>query len=249
MNCRNLLFICAALLPSIPAVAALPNVPDYTPLGVDQTQEAVYPTRLIPLGVKSGTASVAVAVDDQGHISDYLVTAYSHPAFADAAVAAIKKWKFEPVRVHGYPRNSKSDFTFRFQLEGVVVVTMTDLSFNEMLDLKLIPGSMAYRACSLSELDRIPTPTKVVRPEHVHLDRPTRIAVSFYIDENGDVRMPSVSMETNEAHQALSALAVSTISQWKFETPTSKGKPVLVVAQQNFDFMPMSPQQAASGTP
>jgi TonB family protein len=212
---------------------------------VNQTEEATYPTALVNVGVKSGSASVAIAIDDTGRLTDYLVTAYTHPAFAGSAVAALKKWTFEPAMIHGFPRNSKSDLTFRFQVEGVVVVTMTALSYGEMLHLKLAPGSYAYSACTLGELDRIPVPTKIVNPLYQNkLARSSNgghVLVSFYIDEQGNVRMPSVSKETNDANEELAALAVSAVAQWQFDPPMSKGRPVLVAAQQDIHFKPSAP--------
>jgi TonB family protein len=241
MKSLTLLLFASALCPL--AFAVQPEgVPDYVPVGINQTVEPTYPSVLVPLGVKSGTASVAVAVDDAGRLTDYLVTAYSHPAFADSAVAAVKKWRFQPAQVRGFPRNSKSDLTFRFQMEGVVVMTMTVLSYEEMLDLRLTPGSTVYRACTLGELDRIPNPTRIVQPDYPkELARSSRgghVSVAFYIDELGHVRMPSVSPETDEANEELSGIAVTAVSQWVFDPPTSKGKPVLVLAQQDFSFNP-----------
>jgi TonB family protein len=241
---RHLLLLGAIALCGAPALPAQPSVPDYVPVKIYQNPEATFPSVLISSGVKSGSASVAVAVDDAGHVTDYLVTAYTHPAFADSAVAAIKKWKFEPAMIHGIPRNSKSDLTFRFQVEGIVVLTMNAFSYEEMMLLKVAPGSFAYRACTLGELDRIPTPTKIVNPPY-----PSRLArgggghvqVGFYIDEQGHVRMPSVSLETNEANEELAAIAVMAVSQWQFEPPTSKGRPVLVLARQDFAFSSSKP--------
>ncbi len=234
------------------ALSAMPGVPDYVPLKVNQTEEAVYPSALISVGLKSGTASVAIAVDDAGRLTDYLVTAYTHPAFAESAVAALKKWTFEAAMVHGFPRNSKSDLTFRFQMEGVVVVTMTALSYGEMLHLKLAPGSYAYSACTLGELDRIPIPTKIVNPvypnELARSSRGGHVPVSFYIDEQGHVRMPSVSRETIQANEELAALAVTAVAQWQFDPPTSKGRAVLVAAQQDIHFKPSAPTVPTAST-
>ena len=221
---------------------AIPGAPDYVAVKIKQTEEAVYPSSLVSVGVKSGSASIAVAIDDAGRLTDYLVTAYTHPAFAESAVAALKKWKFEPAEIRGFPRNSKSDLTFRFQMEGVVVVTMTTLSYSEMLHLKLAPGSAAYRACTLGELDKIPVPIKIVNPVYPNqLARSSRggnVLVSYYIDEQGHVRMPSVSRETNEANEELASTAVAAVAQWQFDPPTSKGRPVLVAAQQDLHFKP-----------
>jgi TonB family protein len=196
----------------------------------------------VDLGIKSGIASVAIAVDDKGQLTDYLITAYTHPAFADSAVAALKKWKFEPAMIRGNPRNSKADLTFKFAVEGVVVVSVSAASVGEMLEYKLAPLSEAYSACTLAQLDRIPTPTKIVNPQYPgQLARSSRgghVSVEFYIDEQGHVRMPSVSRETIEANEELSAVAVSAVAQWQFDPPLSKGRPVLVLAKQDFTFKP-----------
>jgi TonB family protein len=231
----------AAFCPSVFAQAGF--TPDYVPVKIDQTIEAIFPQRMVAAGVKSGAASIAVAVDDDGKLTDYLVTAYSHPAFADAALSALRKWKFEPARLHGAPRNSKTDITFRFEVEGVVLVTMTPITYGELIHFKIAPDSEAYSACTLSQLDRIPTPTKIVNPIY-----PNKLAVNslgghvmveFYIDEGGHVRMPSVSRETDEANEALASAAITAVSQWQFDPPTAKGKPVLVLARQNFNFKPV----------
>jgi TonB family protein len=218
---------------------------DYVPVGMEQTEEAIFPPRLVTLGVKSGAASVAIAVDDRGQLTDYLVTAYTDPAFADSAVAALKKWKFEPAMIRGNARNSKADLTFKFQVEGVVVVSISALSDSEIIQYKLAPMSNAFSACTLAQLDRIPTPTKIVNPVYpgqlARSSRGGRVSVEFYIDETGRVRMPSVSRETIEANEELAAVAVAAVGQWQFDPPLSKGRPVLVLAQQDFTFKPATP--------
>jgi TonB family protein len=244
MKSPKLLVLLASTLLSPLALAQI-GLPEYVPVKIDQTVEAIYPRRLANIGIKSGAASVAIAVDDDGRLTDYLVTAYSHPAFAANAVEAVKKWKFEPARVHGAPRNSKADLTFRFEVEGVVLVSMDVISSNELVHFKVAPDSEAYSACSLSQLDRIPTPTKIVNPVYPSaLARSSlggHILVQFYIDELGRVRMPSVSRETDEANEGLSAAAIIAVAQWQFEPPTVKGRPVLVLAQQDFNFKPEAP--------
>jgi len=228
-----------------PAAPAQIGLPTYVPMKIDQTVEATYPTRLAAIGLKSGAASLAIAVDEDGRLTDTLVTAYSHPAFAQAALEAVRKWKFEPARVHGAPRKSKSDVTFRFELEGVVVVTLTPMTYGELVHFKIAPASEAYSACTLAQLDRIPNPTKIVNPVYPkQLARSSlggHIRVEFYIDETGRVRMPSVSRETDEASEELSSAAITAVSQWQFDPPTVKGRPVLVLAHQDIDFKPAAP--------
>ena len=64
--------------------------------------------------------------------------------------------------------------------------------------------------------------------------------MDFLIDEEGRVRLPAVSRATNEANEELAAAAVTAVTQWRFEPPTAKGKPVLVRAQQDFAFQPVA---------
>jgi outer membrane biosynthesis protein TonB len=237
-----LLTLCGSL--SLPAQVQI-GLPAYVPVQMDQRAEATFPMSLAGLGIKSGAASIAIAVDDKGQLTDYLVTAYTHPLFAQSAVAALKKWTFEAAQIHGNPRNSKADLTFKFELDGVVVVSISSLSVTELITYKLSPNSQAYAACTMAQLDRIPTPTKIVNPSYpgqlARSSRGGKVSVEFYIDELGHVRMPSTSPETIEANEELASIAVASVGEWQFDPPLRKGKPVLVLAHQDFTFKPANP--------
>jgi TonB family protein len=246
MNLSKILIFQAAVLCGALPLAVHGASAEYEPIKINQTDSPVFPRNLVMVGIKSGVASIAVAVDDEGKMTDFLVTAYTHPAFAETALKSLKKWTFEPARVRGAPRNSKVDLTFNFEVEGVVVVSMTPLTYAELLRFKIAPNSMTYSACTLAQLDRIPTPKKIVNPIYpnqvARSSRGGHVSVEFYIDEQGHVRMPSVSRETDMANEELSGIAVTTVAQWEFEPPMCKGRPVLVRAQQDFDFKPAKPQ-------
>ena len=251
MKSPTQLALLASLLFS-PLAPAQVGFPDYVPVKINQTVDATYPISMVTAGVKSGVASLAIAVDDKGVLSDCLATAYTHPAFAKSAMAALRRWTFEPARIHGTPRNSKADLTFHFELDGVAVVSMDVITYNELVHFKVAPDSEAYRACTLSQLDRVPAPLKVVNPvypnELARSSRGGHVMVEFYIDPEGSVRIPSVARETIEANPELAAAAVSAVSQWQFAPPVSNGKPVLVIASQDFSFRPPS-AAAPAGTP
>jgi TonB family protein len=242
MNYPRIPVLCAACLLLALPLGAQVGFPDYVPLKINQTVDPVYPQGIVDVGIRSGVACVAVSIDDSGKLADYLVTAYSHPRFAENAVAALRKWTFEPAKVHGSPRNCEADLTFRFEVEGVVLVSLTPFSINELVRYRIAPDSSAFGAASARQLDRVPTPTKIVNPvypmELARDSRGGRVSVDFYIDEEGHVRMPSVSLETNEANENLAAIAVTTIGLWEFAPPTSKGRPVVMLARQDFEFRP-----------
>jgi len=239
---------CLALLASLlcsPFAAAQVGLPDYVPVKINQNVNATYPPNMVAAGVKSGAASFAIAVDDTGALSDCVATAYTHPAFAASAMAALRKWTFEPARIHGAPRNARADLTFHFEVDGVAVVSMDVASFNELIRFSVAPQGEAYRMCSLSELDRVPAPTRTVSPAYpAELARSSRgghVPVEFYIDPQGRVRIPSVTRETIEANPELAAAAVTAVALWQFAPPVLNGKPVLVLASQDFSFKPPAP--------
>jgi TonB family protein len=239
----KLLVLCASSFLG-PIAFAQVGLPEYVPLKINQTVDAGYPPSMVTAGVKDGAACVAISVDESGKLSDYVVTAYTNSAFADEALAALRKWTFEPARIFGAPRNSKADLTFRFEIDGVVVVSMDVILYNELVHFKITPNCDVYSACTLSQLDRVPSPTKIVNPVYPRqLARSSRgghVQVEFYIDPQGHVRMPSVTKEAIEANAELAAVAVMAVEQWQFAPPTSKGRPVLVLARQDFDFKPAS---------
>jgi len=94
-----------------------------------------------------------------------------------------------------------------------------------------------YRPRTLRELDRIPTPIATNKPHYpermTHPGASAQVAVSFYIDESGMVRLPSVDADQDPE---LSAAAIDALRAWKFEPPTCRGRPVLVRATQIFNF-------------
>jgi TonB family protein len=242
MKTLPLLALCAATLCG-PAAFAQSADSDYVPVKVNQTEDATYPAEARQLDIKSGAASIAVAIDDKGNLTDALVTAYTYPAFADQALKVLKKWTFEPARIRGEALSSKADLTFSFELKGVAVVSMDIISDSELMTYKLREGREVYSACSLAQLDRIPNPKKIVKPAYAKqtalASRGGRVEVEFYIDQDGHVRMPSVKPDVIEESGDLAVAAVNAVSQWQFEQPVSKGLPVLVLAHQSFDFKPV----------
>ena len=235
---RHLILCPAILCGALPALAQFATR-DYVPMSYIETEQPVYPTVATNLGLVNGEARICVQIDDAGVLTDYLALAYSHPAFYDSAVTALKKWKFKPALIHGFSRSATAVLSFNFKSQGVVVDLTTD-SMAEIIHFRVAPNSLSYRVCTLSELDRIPTPTKIVKPfytpEQARRSHIRHVNVQFYIDESGHVRLPAVSRQTDEADEELCAAAVTAVEQWQFEPPVSKGRSVLVLAQQDFDF-------------
>jgi len=210
---------------------------EWQSLKIVQTGEPAYPLRLMQLGVTEGEARVVVSVDSTGTLTEWLVTGYTQSDFADSAVAAIREWKFEPARLQGRPVGVIAELIFHYTAQGVVVSSQNVGDIIEAQVLRMLDGRYKFRPCAADELDRVPTPITTVAPAYpralAQQGVQGAVAVEFYIDETGAVRLPSVA--PGESLE-LGGRAIAALSQWRFTPPTSRGRAVLVKAVQTFNF-------------
>jgi TonB family protein len=202
-------------------------------IGIEQTGVLVYPPLMTVNAIYSGGVRAVISVDEHGNLTDCLLTSYTQQAFADAAFAALQRWKYQPARVNGQRVASRADVLFEFRDRGVFVQSFPGAIVRHAF-LKFLEEHQVYKACLLRDLDRIPTPVHVVTPVVKAESTSRSVIVGFYIDEQGRVRMPAVERE--EADDVLAAAAVAAVEQWRFEPPLRKGQPVLVYAKQEFTF-------------
>lgn len=75
----------------------------------------VYPTKLRKNKV-SGEAVVDFIVDVKGNVQRAYAIRSTHPEFAEAAVACVSKWKFDPGEKGGRPVNTHMQVPIVFQI-------------------------------------------------------------------------------------------------------------------------------------
>ena len=230
-------FFCG-LLPAI-GFAASPFEPNPADadlgIAIEQVGVLVFPPRMLYEGISSGDVRAAISVDQDGNLTDCLLVSYTEKAFAEVAMAAIKRWKYQPAQVHGRTQSSRADVIFSFRDQGVFVQSLPGAAERRVIE-SILQGRFAYQACPLRDLDRIPTPVHVVTPTISGGSPKHTVTVGFYIDEEGKVRLPSVPREA--ADDLFAAAAVKAVEQWRFEPPLRKGQPALVYAEQEFKFNP-----------
>jgi TonB family protein len=235
---------------TLPVAAQIsPDRPDFQSAKIHENTTPRYPQALLATQRKGDKARIMINVDRDGRLVDWLVIGYTDVRFADSAVAALKEWTFEPARWQGSPVSVCIPLTFNFEVEGVVVsITALEAMQSLMSSLSSQDQREVYAPCTFRELDRIPVPLHTVTPaypkELVAQAVEGDVTVEFYIDEQGAVRMPSI---IGRPPRQLAELAVGSVSQWKFEPPTSKGRPVLVCVRQVFRFKPTAKETAAPG--
>jgi TonB family protein len=189
---------------------------------VIKSVEAVFPPDLLARGVTAGRARIAVSVNGAGLPTDEIVESETDPALGQAALEAVRQWVFNR------PAISAED--------GPQILNI-ELSFGDQTAAADIPW--AYRTPVLNQLDRIPNPKNVVRPDPAQQSAlpPLRgrhnLTVAYYIDQTGHVRLPSVVVGIDPGYNRL---ALDAVAQWQFDPPLIQGKPTAVRSQQTFRY-------------
>jgi len=75
-----------------------------------------YPEQLKRSGV-SGVVAVTIIIDETGKVISSNVVKSSNPDFNEAALTAVKKWKFKPGIKDGQPVKIRVTFPIKFSLE------------------------------------------------------------------------------------------------------------------------------------
>lgn len=206
-----------------------------TPLRIEQTIEAQFPNALALSPITEGEARVLINVDADGKLADWLVTGYTHKAFADEAVTVLKAWRYTPATDRGQPIGVRMELKFQFEARGRVVSLMA-IETPDVLHKMVIGQPFIATVSNLRDLDRPLAPVNPESPRYpagVTAATPRSVLVDFYVDEKGQPRMPVV---INSSHENFSLAAVDALSRWRFTTPTRDGKPVSVRVRQEFIF-------------
>ena len=192
---------------------------------------AVYPRELLEQGV-NGRVEVRFFVEPNGLVGERQIASTTHPQLAQATMAMLDASRFDPARKKGSPTRTAMSMVLNFKAHGDGNVPVSEWTKDLLALVKKQRPSAA-----LKDLDGMPKARSQRAPVFPAM-RQRRVSsgeavVEFYIGEDGAVLLPqAVSASAEEFGYA----AVQAVSQWLFEPPRIKGKPVLVRAQIPFDF-------------
>lgn len=197
-----------------------------------------FPRRALVEGAREGEAHLVFEVDGLGQLGDLMVVAYTREEFADAALDAVRQWRFRPYRVEGRPVTTIMRVAFQYTAGEVVAVDT--MSVPGPLPLPRIGGGkFVHQPCPAAELDepvRSLSAAPPLYPSSLSDQGLTGLVrVEFYIDADGEVRFPLV---VSNAHPLLASVVTAAVKEWRFQPPRRKGRPVLVFAAQEFKFEP-----------
>lgn len=181
----------------------------------------------------TGIVRMVINVDASGTLADWMLIESEHSRFADAAVEAVKEWKYTPAVERGEPIGVRTELVFNFEMSGQVV----SMSYADTVAMLMQRFSGVHQYVFRGgQLDSVPQPVVMVSPQPVAFlsgANQQGVLVDFYIDETGRPRMATADSRGN-GQMAISALIA--IEQWRFTPPRYKGHPVAVRASQWFDF-------------
>ena len=185
-----------------------------------------FPLLMLHRGITTGEVHLMVKIGPDAQLLDALVTAYTHKAFADATLAALPRSTLRPQRLDGEPVTTLARLVVRFEVNGTLYVALQ-------------PDTFAYGPCAPDRLDQplqaVATPSPGYPDDLRQQGVQGTVVIEYYVDENGRVRMPAVSRAENET---LAGLTLQAVEQWRFNPPSSHGKPALVRVRQKFAFVP-----------
>jgi outer membrane biosynthesis protein TonB len=189
-----------------------------------------YPGKAYSEGIPRGYASVAVELDTKGHAVDYLLAAYTEKYFGDALLREAKDTKYSPLLFKGVAVPSRFNFGYEFRQELTVAMSSFTAFRNRLLEVSGGRPDFKYQPVMKDDLD---SPLEFLRQSvPVYPDgftpsvgKPDSVMVSFFVDEEGRVRIPNVDSASSPL---LIPNAIKAVHYWKFKPPLRKGKPVLV---------------------
>lgn len=195
-------------------------------------------TRALHEATPEGELLLIVDINDDGTVSDWIVTRADHHSMVKAVDRVVGEWTFHPAKIDDKPIPIVISLIFTFTKRGTSLVegNLVDLYLKSIHHFR----EDVVLVRSFTELDRLPEPVDIVRPvisrDIPEDERSGAVVVNFFIDETGKVRIPVI--EPFEGNRGLADAAYNAILQWQFKPPTVKGKPVIVQVKQPFNFVP-----------
>ena len=195
-----------------------------------------FPGIALQEGVAEGTVVVAFSHDLAGRVTDALALESTHPAFAREAIAAVQQWQIAPHGEKGAPCQCAHVIRLAFEAGGVMRMASTPSRTNGTSELATSGAGPTSSVLTFDDLDARP---KVLRqsmpalPISATNDAKHRaVSVTFFVDREGRVRVPSI---VSTPDPMLGAAVAQAMLQWRYESPRKGGKTVAALAEMNFN--------------
>jgi hypothetical protein len=184
----------------------------------------------------NGYASIdiAILIDDQGCVNDWLTLRTNDKLLIASVANVIDMWNFEAPTLAGEPSWSYIELNISFQGSGRVVTINPTMAVQSLFNLV---RDDFYMVVPFSELDMIPEPiimdAPVLHSSLLENNSGKTVRFQFFIDAEGNVRMPIV--KESETENVVTAVILESLLKWKFAPPTRYGEHVGTIAMIPFN--------------
>ena len=198
------------------AVRAVGNI---KPPRLVKSVDPVYPEEAKKKKI-SGIVILEARTSETGDVEGVLVLR-SVPGLDEAAIAAVKQWKYEPMLINGKPQKVVFTVTVRFMLDGE----------KEALAAAHRKKAEEFARGAVKAVGEIEPPKaiKIVDPVYPEAARQERVEgvviLSVKTDESGQV----IDAMVLRSIPPLDAAAIAAVKQWVYEPTVIDGKPVKMV--------------------
>ena len=218
---------------NVPAAAGAP--PASTELTIAKYVAPAFPDVARMEGVLEGSAVVVFSHDGAGRVTDALVLESTHPAFAREAVEAVRQWRISAHAHDGKACRLAHGLRFSFHTGGVVSLAAAPRTRGNAASQTTSTHRLGSSVVGRDELDLAPQalaqPVPVLPPAAAADGPAEALRVSFFIDEQGRVRVPSIvtAVDPVVADAVLAALEL-----WRYEAPRKGGQTVAAMNEVAF---------------
>ncbi len=163
--------------------------------------ELFYPGEAYNEGIGEGSATVGVMLDAKGNPTDFLLIRYTKRYFGDALMREAHRQQYAPRRIKGVAVPGRFDFSYRFVPALVLQMNNFEAMEERLMEVEGGPR-FVYEPHLEREIDNggleFTSATVAFIPDGYDAPkgRTVKALVSFYVDEIGRARLPSVVRRT-----------------------------------------------------
>lgn len=241
-----LLLLAPLFAPTLPRVLADDGKNAFPPISKKEYQpptlgphepelQVDYPGAATAKSITKGNAMVDVLVGADGKFIDALDVGYSNKAFGNALREKAKTLDYAPAKFRGVAIPARLVMSYQFESHSGISKNAMDEAAQKFNSDSAITMAVAEDKLDAPleytdlALPRLPVGYKTKGDEKV------RVFVTFFVDEEGKVRVPNVE---SAAAPELVAGAIRAIQLWTFKPGLVKGKPVVAYAGRAVPFIP-----------
>jgi TonB family protein len=193
-----------------------------------ETPSPGYPAALTDSGV-SGSATVDILVKADGSVDQASLKSADHEAFGEAALAAIKKWRFTPATVDGTPVEKRVTVPFKF---AAPVAQQLNARYK-----RKVFQEVPERVLSQKEFGKKLKPKKPLRAVYPPAAKgaEANVQVKFVVAPDGSTINPEIQ---GKPPKEFLLPAINAIANAAYEPPVKDGKGVYVEMSTKLAFAP-----------